>query len=257
MAPLGCWAPSVLSSKHAMRTNSSHVITTKTRLSKASAFIRTGGEVACGAGDAGGVSTIIPLWAGPSPIPGGLGTSLQGEASRLSPEAGLRHVPQGRSPPAEASHGPDSAARVPGGIDVRGWEGKGEGRTWVWVVCPRHACAVHSRGWQGPVRTRSAPPGSPAHGCPPAQAMLGPPVQQGHPEGVTRPVLVCGELRETGIQTHQHPLPPHPGTWARVRKGQLWPRPPSQAGSDPLHCVLCKGRGAGEPVTGPLCGKAW
>lgn len=85
----------------------------------------------------------------------------------------------------------------------------------------------------------------------------GDPMQQGHPEGMTGPVLDSRKLLEMGIQTHQQPLSPHPGTWAKGRKGHLWPRPPSGAGSDPHHCMLCKGRDAGEPVTGPLCGKAW
>lgn len=167
---------------------------------------------------------IIPPWAALSPILGGLGASSQGEAGPLAPESRLRPVPQGCSPPAEAAHGPDSAARVPGRIDVRGWGGKSKSRAWVWAVRPLTPCTVCSRGWQGPVHAHSAPHRGPqltlAHLPRPR---WDPPSQQGHPERLARPVLGRGERWETGIQAHQQPLPPRappPGSRPRPPRGQ-------------------------------------
>lgn len=152
---------------------------------------------------------VTPPWAGLSPILGGLGASLQGEAGGLVPEARLRCVPQGRSSPAEAAHRPDSAARVPGRIEVGGWGGKSRSRAWVWAVRPlARMCHVLPRVAEPRAHAQRSPRRVPAHCCPHAQAMLGPTCKQGHPEGVVGPGLGGGELREMGIQTPQQPLSP-------------------------------------------------
>lgn len=58
----------------------------------------------------------------PQEVSGGLSIAFQGEAGWHAPGARPGSVPWGSSPPAEAAHRPDPAARVPGRIDVRGWK---------------------------------------------------------------------------------------------------------------------------------------
>lgn len=53
----------------------------------------------------------------------GLSASSQRQAGWQVSEARLPSIPQHGSPPAEAAHRPDPAARVPGRIDVWRWEG--------------------------------------------------------------------------------------------------------------------------------------
>ena len=77
-----------------------------------------------GAGGWGQAPGVVPGGAELSATLGGLSASCQGEAGGRAPEARLWSIPQGCSPPAKAAHRPDSTARVPGRIDVRGWKGR-------------------------------------------------------------------------------------------------------------------------------------
>lgn len=89
------------------------------------AFIRTNEKAAPGAGDGAGrrlLESLLLLWA--VTHPGRAQRLRPGGSRRRGPQAQLRDVPGGRSPPAEAAHRPDPATQEPGGVDVWGWEGK-------------------------------------------------------------------------------------------------------------------------------------
>ena len=99
---------------------------------------------------------------------GGLSAAFQGEAGRHAPGARPGSVPRGSSPPAEAAHRPDPAARVPGRVDVRGWKQREE---------RMEACALVGAALV------AGPGVCSAHGClSPRPCQDHPPAQEAHPE---------------------------------------------------------------------------
>lgn len=78
---------------------------------------------------------IVSSSSGVQPLPGPVRVRVRGRAAPLG-------VPARRLSPPEAPHGPDPAARVPRGVDVRGCEGKAEG--------PSVEGDGALRGWRAP-----------------------------------------------------------------------------------------------------------
>lgn len=104
---------------------SSRFVTTQTRVDEAVVFIRIEGKVVPGGGGWGwGEAPGLLLLHWVVTHPGRAQRLFPGGSRPLVPQAELWGIPQGHSPPSEAAHRPDSAARVPGRVDVRGWREK-------------------------------------------------------------------------------------------------------------------------------------
>ena len=208
------------------------------------------------AGGGGGVGGRLPLLLldqlghqPPQEGSGGLSAAFQGEAGRHAPGARPGSVPRGSSPPAEAAHRPDPAARVPGRVDVGGWKQREE---------RMEACALVGAALV------AGPGVCSAHGClSPRPCQDHPPAQEARPE---RPFLVLGWLWEVGFQTHTRthspsfPVPTAPFSWVTCTQPQathvVRSDPPPCAGPRPLGAAVGAtwGKGLGNRRPNPNSG---
>lgn len=184
------------------------------------------------------------------------------------PQAQPRDGPQGHGPAAEAAHRPDSAARVPGGVDVWSWKERAE------QLCP---CPLRARGpacilphppapvpgvlrmvvwaparlWPGPAHSLSTAHRALSSPLPRPPARLGPSIG-GAPRGPIRGGGVTSGNRNPNSHQDQGPSPflmPPLLCWGWVKSA--WPQATLVVGREPLKGVL--GRDAGKQGAGP-CG---
>lgn len=142
---------------------------------------------------------------------GGLSAAFQGDAGQLTPGARPGSIPWGSSPPAEAAHRPDPAARVPGRIDVGGWKEREErveacALVSAALVAGPGVCSAHRCLSPGPCRDH--PPAQEAHpsAISGAGAASGNRISDSHQD--TLPFLSCPH--SPVLMGHVHSAPGHP-----------------------------------------------